>query len=37
MAILNGTAGNDSIRGSALADQITGFAGSDTLRGGQWQ
>ena len=33
MAIINGTAGNDTLNGTNSADQIFGFGGDDTLNG----
>lgn len=34
MAIFNGTGGNDTLTGTAAADQIFGFGGNDTIDGG---
>jgi hypothetical protein len=34
MAVINGTAGNDLLNGTASGDEIRGFGGSDTLNGG---
>lgn len=33
MALLNGTAGNDTLQGTSNADEINGLAGDDILRG----
>jgi Ca2+-binding RTX toxin-like protein len=34
MALINGTSGNDTLNGTALADEIHGRGGQDTLNGG---
>src|SRR5918992_455910 len=33
MAVVNGTAGNDSLTGTSSADTLNGFGGNDTLNG----